>query len=452
MALVESDAEPYLVLCNDAFRALFGLSRGKASGRPLTAAFRGAAADQLNRAVRQCLSGGEAARLRVAHVHGGDVVRLHVEVRRLQLQDATFAVICVSPHAAMSLSELGEAGVLAEIGALSRGVVYIHDVGRGLLRYSRHPLVKTLGLTGGPLDLDHIRKIVHPDDRPAWERYAAEQVKAPDDRVSKATFRVRGADGAWIWIEVRTRVFARDAAGQVLRVIGVATDVTDVHIHAAAMAEAAAALAHAELNERRRIGRELHDSTAQLLVAARLGLGALERHAALPPDALRMLEEARASIAEAQQEIRNFSYMFHPPALQDEGLEKTLRTFAMGFGHRTGIDIRVEASGAPWDDLPDVVEVSLFRVAQEALMNVYRHAKARTATLRLQRLGSRVVLEVEDDGVGVPPDADIRKLAGVGVSGMQARMTQIGGDFTLTPGAVGLKVRVSVGAALAVPA
>jgi PAS domain S-box-containing protein len=451
MALVESDAAPFLAICNDAFRTLFGLSRARAAGRPLTAAFRGAAADQLNRAVRQCLTGGEPARLRVAHVQGGDVVRLHVEVRRLQLQDATFALVCVSPHAAMSLSELGEAGVLAEIGALSRGVVYIHDVGRRLLRYSRHPLVKTLGLTGGPLDLDHIRDIVHPDDRAAWERYAAEQVKAPDDRVSKATFRVRGADGAWIWIEVRTRVFARDAAGQVLRVIGVATDVTDVHIHAAAMAEAAATLAHAELNERRRIGRELHDSTAQLLVAARLGLGALERHAALPPDALRMLEEARASIAEAQQEIRNFSYMFHPPALQDEGLEKTLRTFAMGFGHRTGIDIRVEAAGGPWN-LPDVVEVSLFRVAQEALMNVYRHAKARTATLRLQRRGNRVVLEVEDDGVGVPPDADIRKLAGVGVSGMQARMTQLGGDFALIPGAVGLKVRVSVGTALTLPA
>jgi PAS domain S-box-containing protein len=334
--------------------------------------------------------------------------------------------------------------VLAEIGALSRGVVYIHDVSRRLLRYSRHPLVKTLGLTGGPLDLDHIRGIVHPDDVEAWERYAAEQVKAPDDRVSKATFRVRSAAGSWLWLEVRTRVFARDAGGEVLRVIGVATDVTDIHIHAAAMAEAATALARAELNERRRIGRELHDSTSQLLVAARLGLGTLGKQATLSPDAARVLEEASQAIANAQQEIRNFSYMFHPPALQDEGLEKALRTFAMGFGHRTGIDISVEASHGPWD-LSYPVEVALFRVAQEALMNVYRHAKASAAVVRLQRHAGRVVLEVEDDGVGIPPDADVRQLAGVGVSGMQARMTQLGGDFALIPGAAGMKVRASVG-------
>lgn len=206
---------------------------------------------------------------------------------------------------------------------------------------------------------------------------------------------------------------------------------------------AALALAQAEQNERRRVGRELHDSTAQLLVAAQLGLGALQRRLKLTGDARRIVTDVRRSIAAAQSEIRTFSFMLHPPSLRDGGLAKTLEDFGAGFGLRTGLEVTVEVGDGPWD-LPEAAEMALFRVAQEALMNVYRHARAQKAAIRLFRDGGFVVLEVEDDGVGMQRLRHGKAPAeplGVGVGGMLARMRQLGGSLTLDSHGTGLRVR-----------
>lgn len=205
----------------------------------------------------------------------------------------------------------------------------------------------------------------------------------------------------------------------------------------------ALALAQAEQNERRRVGRELHDSTAQLLVAAQLGLSALQRRLKLSGEPRRIVTDIRRSIAAAQSEIRTFSFMLHPPSLYDGGLPKTLEDFGAGFGLRTGLKVTVEVGEGPWT-LPDAAEMALFRVAQEALMNVYRHARARKAAVRLFRDGGFVVLEVEDDGVGMeslrhgkPPAEPL----GVGVASMLARMRQLDGSLTLDSRGRGLRVR-----------
>ncbi|WP_296597869.1 histidine kinase [Phenylobacterium sp.] len=208
-------------------------------------------------------------------------------------------------------------------------------------------------------------------------------------------------------------------------------------------ANPALAIARAEQNERRRVGRELHDCTSQLLVAAQLGLSALERRTELKGETRRIAADVRRSIAAALKEIRTFSFLLHPPGLSDGGLPKALEEFGAGFGSRTGLRIDVEVGPGPWV-LPATLEMAMFRVAQEALMNVHRHAAARRATVRLSREASAVVLEVEDDGVGLrrrsgrpsPPEP-----LGVGLSGMLARMTHLGGSLTLEEQRRGLKVR-----------
>lgn len=205
----------------------------------------------------------------------------------------------------------------------------------------------------------------------------------------------------------------------------------------------ALALAQAEQNERRRVGRELHDSTAQLLVAAQLGLSALQRRLKLTGEPRRIVNDVRRSIAAAQSEIRTFSFMLHPPSLRDGGLAKTLEDFGAGFGLRTGLEVTVEIGDGPWD-LPEAAEMALFRVAQEALMNVYRHARAQRAAVRLFRDGGFVVLEVEDDGVGMQRLRHGKAPAeplGVGVGSMLARMRQLGGSLTLDSHGTGLRVR-----------
>lgn len=240
----------------------------------------------------------------------------------------------------------------------------------------------------------------------------------------------------------RLDVEARATGEGVLLSFAEAVRASGVRLGATA-ADPALAVAQAEQNERRRVGRELHDCTSQLLVAAQLGLSALERRAELKGETRRIAADVRRSILSALTEIRTFSFLLHPPGLVDNGLPKALEDFGAGFGPRTGLKVTVEADAGPWT-LPRTMEMALFRVAQEALMNVHRHADARRATVRLLREASAVVLEVEDDGVGLgrrsgraaPPEP-----LGVGLSGMLARMTQLGGSLTLEEQAKGLKVR-----------
>lgn len=429
---------------NQAFLRLFELPQSGVEGRPLVQVFRGASADQVRRAVEQCLCDGEAVEFRVAHGSRAEFALLRIAVQRVMLDGAAFVLISATEaRPPLALSTLGEAGVLAEIGALSRGLVYIYDHPCGTIRCAAHPLLDRLGLSPGVMSAADALGRVEPSDRDLIERHMAMQLEAPDGEVVQTVCRMRGRNDELLWANVRSQVFARTPDGGVQRILGVTTDETEHYEHQAELTAAANALAHAELNERRRIGRELHDSTAQLLVAARLGLSRLSTQGELTGEPLRVLDDARQAIESAQQEIRNFSFVLHPPALLEAGgLEESLRAFAVGFGRRTGLQITVEA-GRRSLHLPFRVKVALFRVTQEALMNVYRHAQATSAVVRLTHKRGRVVLEIEDDGVGLS-DGGQTPPEGVGISGMRARMKQLGGAFELTSGAVGVLVRASV--------
>jgi signal transduction histidine kinase len=441
LALIRaSHPVPCVATVNEAFLQSLMISRLAVEGRRIDAVFRAAAAAQIRPAVEQCLATGEPVRLRVAHAAAAKVARLRIEIRRVVLGQEPFAILSLTILDRLGLSELGEAGVLAELGALSRGLVYIQDVPGGRVQYGRHPLVKKLGLPPGPLAMENVRDQVHPEDLERFRAYLGGQAAAQDDRVTALTFRMRGAEEQWLWINIRSRVFTRDQDNAVHRVIGVATDETETHVHAEAMAAAADALNRAEVNERRRIGRELHDSTASLLVAASLSLSTVERRSELTPAGQSALDDARQAIAGAQGEIRNFSYILHPPSLQSEGLAQCLRVFAAGFSRRTGLEIGVRI-GFGLGRLSSRLELALYRIAQEALMNVYRHADATRARLSLKRVNGQVVLEIEDNGKGL--ETASARTVGVGISGMEARMTQLGGTFALDASGRGLLVRAT---------
>lgn len=445
LAVIEPGSPaPRIVRANAAFEALFGAKPGAIEGRRIDRVFRGAASRQVVDAVKQCLEHEDQARLRVADAPSGEVIRIDVQMRTIALPEGRRVVLGATVLKPMeSLADVGEAGVLAELGALSRGLVFVCDLRTGRIRFAWHPLAERLGLlSAGSIAFDEVRKLVHPDDEGRLEAFAASQVKAGDQFVAHNPFRLRAADGRWLWIDFRSRVFARDLAGRVQRVIGVATDITAARNHAAALADAARALASAEQNERRRIGRELHDATSQFLVGARLNLGAVQRRLEPNAEVMSLLEEARASISNAEREIRSLSYFLHPPGLEHDGLQKALSEFASGFSGRTGLAISVHAAGET-PSLSPATEMSLFRVAQEALMNVYRHADAKSVEIRLGREGRSFALEVEDDGVGLNGDGIVSR-SGVGVPGMAARMGNLGGSFSLERGVKGVKVRALV--------
>src|SRR5215212_7403524 len=184
--------------------------------------------------------------------------------------------------------------------------------------------------------------------------------------------------------------------------------------------------------ERQRIARELHDSTAQHLVAANLGLMRLVGEIGHSPAALKACEEIGEFIDTALLELRVFTYLLHPPNLADEGLHATVREFIDGFAARTGLQAQVRMSNAV-DDAPADIQRAILRVVQEALANVHRHAGASQVQIGAKLVRDRLVVRIRDDGRGMTAarGAGGRLRMGVGVRGMHARLRQFGGDLKI---------------------
>ncbi|HEX5483194.1 MAG TPA: PAS domain S-box protein, partial [Terriglobia bacterium] len=173
-------------------------------------------------------------------------------------------------------------------------------------------------------------------------------------------------------------------------------------------------------DERRRLARDLHDSTAQLLTALSLNLTVLEkqgRFAAESP-AANALAECFTLAEQASQELRNFSYLLHPPLLDEAGLAPALQWYVDGFARRTQIKVRL-AMPEDLGRLPTEIETALFRVVQECLTNVYRHSGSHSASVRVKKGRSAVCLGVRDAGRGIPEQRlESPHLVGVGLPGM----------------------------------
>jgi two-component system NarL family sensor kinase len=190
--------------------------------------------------------------------------------------------------------------------------------------------------------------------------------------------------------------------------------------------------------ERQRIARELHDSTAQCLVAANLGLGRLEAELRQSPAVLKTCGEIRELLDRALLELRVFSYLLHPPSLADDGLRATLEEFIEGFAERTGLKATIRISDR-LDDVPPEIQRSILRVVQEALANVHRHAGASQVHVGAKLVAGRLVIRVRDDGRGMtaPDGSKSRLRMGVGIPGMHARLQQFGGDLKIRTGPTG---------------
>lgn len=208
-------------------------------------------------------------------------------------------------------------------------------------------------------------------------------------------------------------------------------------------------LLHVEDSERRRIAKELHDSTAQDLVAVMLNLASLRDVAAAQnsPET-KQLEDSLALVEKAIHEIRTLSYILHPPRMEEAGLIGAIRHYAAGFGERTGIAMSIDLP-VNLERLEESVEIVLFRVVQECLGNLHRHAGSRTAFVRLKQDASGILLEVRDQGRGIPPQrlaSMSEQFAGltVGIPGMRERLRCIGGNLEIDSSPSGTTVRAVV--------
>ena len=246
--------------------------------------------------------------------------------------------------------------------------------------------------------------------------------------------------------EIRDHLREREAAEQALRR---AHDIleTQVEQRTAALRLLSARLMRVQDEERRRIARELHDSLGQYLAAAKINLDVLS--AEKPNDAT-YLREARNLIERAISDTRTLSHLLHPPLLDEAGFGTAAKWFVEGFGSRSKITTRLEMP-ANLDRLPSEIEIALFRILQESLTNVHRHAGTKKVEVRLRREDASVSLEIEDHGKGIAKEVLERfgksgANVGVGLAGMRERVAELGGTFQIRSGKKGtcLTARIPV--------
>jgi PAS domain S-box-containing protein len=190
--------------------------------------------------------------------------------------------------------------------------------------------------------------------------------------------------------------------------------------------------------ERRRIGRDLHDSVGQYLVGLKMKVDSLKSAAERTQrEDISELAECSQMIDEAIKEVRTISYILFPPMLEELGLKSAIPWYLEGFTKRSGIKTTFEIS-PEFDRIRGDLELALFRVLQESLTNVHRHSGSSTAIVRLYSNGPNVVLQITDAGKGTltknleGPAPDLMGSFGVGLRGMSERMRQLKGDLGIS--------------------
>jgi PAS domain S-box-containing protein len=240
-----------------------------------------------------------------------------------------------------------------------------------------------------------------------------------------------------------------DAQGEVQGAIVVNLDITDRKRAEESLRGLSLRLIRAKDEERRRIARELHDSTGQKLAALSMTVGLLQDATGAPDGKTnKMFTDCLAMIEQCAQEIRTHSYLLHPPLLDELGLAAAIRNYVEGFSKRSGVQIALDAP-PDLERLPTEVELALFRVVQESLGNIHRHAGASTARIRLACDAEQVTLEVTDQGHGMSAETMRaieagRGSAGVGIAGMQERLRLLGGRLEIKSGEQGTLVRAII--------
>jgi len=264
----------------------------------------------------------------------------------------------------------------------------------------------------------HCGDCTHPDDMAQnlalFNRLFAGEI--PGFRCEKRLLR---PDREAVWVHMAVSL-VRSEDGRPLYAFAMAEDVTEQHHAAERLRELSGRLIRLQDEERRRIARELHDSTGQNLAALKLNLSHL-RDGYLEPDVRNVVSDSLQLTERMLQEIRTLSYLLHPPLLDELGLDSAIRAYVTGFSERSGIEVF-------FNDPPDLgrlgkdLEIAIFRIIQESLTNIHRHSGSRRGWISIELASSEILVEVRDEGIGFSPGAfETRKTLGVGISGMRER-------------------------------
>jgi PAS domain S-box-containing protein len=305
------------------------------------------------------------------------------------------------------------------------GTLYFDPALRDLIGL---PPARDRGL--GPLEF--WMEQLHPDDRPRVMRLRQELHEGNRDQLT-LDYRFMKPDAGQIWIQHLAAVSTRDADGIAVATYGVLRETTKIKTAQEELHELSRLLIHAQEDERALLARELHDDVTQRLAVLAIGVGRSESTVGDPLQA-EALRGVREEIVRLSEDIHALAYHLHPTVLTELGLVEALRAEADRRNRQGQIKVSVEHDLLP--SLPGKDEaLCLFRVAQEALNNVARHAGTDAAKITLRQSGVGLLLAVTDGGIGFNPDLPC-KGKHLGLVGMRERVRLVHGwlDIESVPG------------------
>ncbi len=311
----------------------------------------------------------------------------------------------------------------------------------GTIRYESPAIERVLGYTSEERIGTNAFSYLDPDDAVRLERLVMRGSRT-SGAAAAIQFRARHKDGSWRYLEAAGRNLLDDPA--VAGIVVNSRDITERKAMERALRESRETLrrSHQELQsftgvlmtaaeeERARLARELHDDLNQRLAALSLELGQLRRQKPFSAGALaQRLAGLEELVGQLSDDVRNMAYRLHPATLDYLGLEAALDSECDQFSAREGIAVELKSHGLP-EELPRDVSLCLYRVAQESLRNVARHARSDRARVTVTGDGAGIRLCVEDFGQGFNPVPSGRG-AGLGIISMAERVRLVGGQLTV---------------------
>ena len=259
--------------------------------------------------------------------------------------------------------------------------------------------------------------------------------------------RHRKRDGSQVIVASRWTTL-RDTAGTISGWLEINTDITLRKRAEDAARRLGGRMLHLQDAERRKFARELHDGVGQYLASIKMYLDSAMGAKVSPQEQRELLAESASIVEKCLTETRTVSHLLHPPLLDEAGLASAIRWYAEGFSERSGI--RLDLNLQPdLGRLPGDVEITLFRVLQEALTNIHRHSHASEAGVNVFSENGSIRMQITDSGCGIPQDLlqewrTMRAPLGVGMAGMLERAREMGGSFDVQSGGSGTTLTIVI--------
>jgi len=278
---------------------------------------------------------------------------------------------------------------------------------------------------GQDLSFEAVIERIHPDDRETVEREVRRALASRSEYAGE--FRAVLPDGTQHWIASRGRVYP-DADGTPARIMGAAIDITERKRAEEALRGLSRRLIRAHEEERARLARDLHDDVTQRLARLAIDAGQAERG---PDESSRAetMRSVRDGLVSLSEDVHALSYRLHPSVLEDLGLAEALKAECERFSRQESVPTEVEVGLAP-AFIPPESALCLFRVAQEALRNVARHARARRVEVSVRPLDDGLQLAIVDDGIGFETALQ-RDRPSLGLASMRERVDLLGGELDI---------------------